>query len=530
MPGFLSTPATPLARLTTGATGHRTANSGDLQLPLKAGKKGNPPNFHSAFAKTDRVSPAAAGGPSKKLEDRHIVQGESNSVEQVDADSVEDASLDSPHDSQEEAAVGISEPGQLDLEDTEIDQDDPEFNGSVESQVFGPVPVATRQAGAIDSAGASIDIDVIGGAGLAAVTSRPTAAAPNGSADMGPKTPEGARQSSFAGSSIGETLLQSAHSDESDSGSRVASSPQVLAATIQQTLQQADPAALSGKPNSGGLAHSSRPEVSMMLPPNSDHAQLAQREISPGDGTIRLCDGIISQDAKTTLTMSAAPSADLAPPDMRRSATEGNTRTAITTATDAMRSAQSTTPEPNVTIFTPIKADGEDRGQPFISSDDPLISGDPRPAQLTNAELRMSTVANGGAPQMARHVAIQLSQAAMKGESRPIDLALNPSELGRVRITLTSGDAGMMVSLSAERQETLDMMRRHIDVLDQEFRDLGYDGTNFTFSQEQGGTQHIVKEGMSEGPSSDDVLGSVTNSDALQNSAVLRSDRLDIRL
>ena len=530
MPGFLSTPATPLARLTIGATGHRIAKSGDLQVSLKAGKQGDLPNFHSAFAKTDRVSPTAAGAPPKKHAEQHVVQGESDSVEQFGADSVEDASLNSFHDGQEAATVGISEPGQLDPEDTESDQDDPDFDGSLDSQVFGPVPLATRQAGAIDSADAFTDIDVRRGAALAPVTSRPTAATQNGGADMGRETPEGARQSSFAGPSVGESPLQSARSEESDTGTRVASSPQVHAATIQQALQQADPAVLSGKPNSGGLAHSSRPEVSMMLPPNSDHAQTAQREISTGDGPIPLSDGIISEDAKARLAMSAAPSADLAPTDMRSSATEGNTSTAITTATDAMRNAQSTTPEPNVSIFTPRMADGEDRGQTFISFDDPLISGDPRPAQLTNAELRMSPVANGGAPQMARHVAIQLSEAAMKGGSRPIDLALNPSELGRVRITLTPGDAGMIVSLSAERQETLDMMRRHIDVLDQEFRDLGYDGTNFTFSREQGGAQHIVKEGISEGPSSNDVSGSVTNSDALQNPVALRSDRLDIRL
>ena len=42
------------------------------------------------------------------------------------------------------------------------------------------------------------------------------------------------------------------------------------------------------------------------------------------------------------------------------------------------------------------------------------------------------------------------------------------------------------MSVTAERQETLDLMRRHIDQLAQEFKALGYGSINFDFNQQNG--------------------------------------------
>jgi hypothetical protein len=45
----------------------------------------------------------------------------------------------------------------------------------------------------------------------------------------------------------------------------------------------------------------------------------------------------------------------------------------------------------------------------------------------------------------------------------------------------------MTVSIIAERSETLDLMRRHINLLAEEFRDIGYTDIQFAFgSSEQG--------------------------------------------
>jgi len=43
-------------------------------------------------------------------------------------------------------------------------------------------------------------------------------------------------------------------------------------------------------------------------------------------------------------------------------------------------------------------------------------------------------------------------------------------------------DTGISVLITAERPETLDLMRRHIDQLAEEFRNLGYEDIGFEFT------------------------------------------------
>lgn len=87
-------------------------------------------------------------------------------------------------------------------------------------------------------------------------------------------------------------------------------------------------------------------------------------------------------------------------------------------------------------------------------------------------------------PEVMRHVAQQLADAARQMPDRPVELALNPEELGRVRLTFTSTDTGIHIAVMAERGETMDLLRRHIDTLAQEFREMGYKDVNFEFSRD----------------------------------------------
>ena len=79
-------------------------------------------------------------------------------------------------------------------------------------------------------------------------------------------------------------------------------------------------------------------------------------------------------------------------------------------------------------------------------------------------------------------IAAQLIDVARSLPDGPVELSLNPEELGRVRMTLTPGDGTIMVSLAAERGETADLLRRHAEMLAQEFRELGYREVTFDFS------------------------------------------------
>ncbi|MFC6582188.1 flagellar hook-length control protein FliK [Sulfitobacter aestuariivivens] len=56
-------------------------------------------------------------------------------------------------------------------------------------------------------------------------------------------------------------------------------------------------------------------------------------------------------------------------------------------------------------------------------------------------------------------------------------------------MALQMADTGIVVTLLTERPETLDLMRRHIDQLGQEFRALGYEDVTFSFAN-KGGDRH----------------------------------------
>lgn len=130
---------------------------------------------------------------------------------------------------------------------------------------------------------------------------------------------------------------------------------------------------------------------------------------------------------------------------------------------------------------------------------------------------------------LPRHVAAQLAEAVHRSGSgdRPIEVTLNPAELGRVRISMAPGDSTIIVTVLAERGETLDLMRRHADQLAQDFHDLGYGSTEFAFGQNSDG-----QGGAQDGAASGAVVPSdtISSSDGSPRPIHLNADRVDIRL
>ncbi|WP_342077334.1 flagellar hook-length control protein FliK [Yoonia sp. SS1-5] len=86
-----------------------------------------------------------------------------------------------------------------------------------------------------------------------------------------------------------------------------------------------------------------------------------------------------------------------------------------------------------------------------------------------------------GNPDMARQVANQLAVAIGGQSGGKAEIVLSPKELGRVRLSMSAVDATITLHIASERPETADLMRRHIDVLAQEFRELGYENIGFSF-------------------------------------------------
>ena len=64
-----------------------------------------------------------------------------------------------------------------------------------------------------------------------------------------------------------------------------------------------------------------------------------------------------------------------------------------------------------------------------------------------------------------------------------IEVSLNPAELGRLKLSLTPAENGMVINVMAERTETIEMIRRNLTDLEQAFLDMGHENITFSFDQ-----------------------------------------------
>lgn len=89
-------------------------------------------------------------------------------------------------------------------------------------------------------------------------------------------------------------------------------------------------------------------------------------------------------------------------------------------------------------------------------------------------------------PAEPRAIVRQIADAMIAAHENGIDLQLSPEELGRVKLSITPGEGGFLVTVSADRPETLELLRRHIDLLGEEFAALGLGDTAFSFNDPPG--------------------------------------------
>lgn len=83
------------------------------------------------------------------------------------------------------------------------------------------------------------------------------------------------------------------------------------------------------------------------------------------------------------------------------------------------------------------------------------------------------------------HLAAQIAEISRPLPQTPIELSLDPQELGHVRMTFTQDGATLNVAISAERHDTLEMLRRHVSLLAQDLRNAGLGDTSFSFGSDR---------------------------------------------
>ncbi len=151
-------------------------------------------------------------------------------------------------------------------------------------------------------------------------------------------------------------------------------------------------------------------------------------------------------------------------------------------------------------------APGGARADPALDRGDPArLSGEiDLPAAQSLSETRGAQASTPAAtPARAETpapVMRQISESLHRLADGGVEIQLRPEELGRVRMQMVQGEHGLTVMVSAERGETLDLMRRHIDQLARALQDMGYSGTQFSFSGGQG-QRGGPKSGLASEPS-----------------------------
>lgn len=156
-------------------------------------------------------------------------------------------------------------------------------------------------------------------------------------------------------------------------------------------------------------------------------------------------------------------------------------------------------------------------------------SAPPGPGEI--AAERLLRPASAATAELAREVAQQIGARITPLARGQFELMLSPAELGRLEIALREINGVMTLTVSAERPETLELIRRHVDLLAQELSQI---------AQRELALQ--LGAGGSGGQSGDPRSGAGTSSattgaesvsgvsDPAAAPTAIGSDRLDIRL
>jgi hypothetical protein len=122
--------------------------------------------------------------------------------------------------------------------------------------------------------------------------------------------------------------------------------------------------------------------------------------------------------------------------------------------------------------------------------DMPLVQthlGDsPSPAQIGGVPALPSHMPQ---PSPASPIAAQLLPYASAAQSGPVEVTLNPQELGQLRFEIQHRGEGVQIILSAERMDTMDLLRRNGEQLLADFRYAGFSGASLSFGKWGGAGQ-----------------------------------------
>lgn len=226
--------------------------------------------------------------------------------------------------------------------------------------------------------------------------------------------------------------------------------------------------------------------------PAADPAPPADGAASGGDGR-----GSEGQGSKGPGAGEAGPTASLHPARQRGAGTVVTCDGAAPAGGDPGPPPKEAAAEPPEAATLPAAKPGG-RGGTNVAGAEPSAAVDPfpltpdaiaeattgaDPAGGTRGVDRPQAAATNPAP-LPAGFGLRLAEAVAHFPDRAVELTLTPEELGRVRMTLSTQDGVLALSIQADRPETIDLMRRHIDQLAQDFREIGFTDLSFNFGRD----------------------------------------------
>lgn len=379
----------------------------------------------------------------------------------------------------------------------------------------GPAPTAARLTGDREGFDAFVDA----GAAMDHAPATAAFADPHGAEDMSAATPDTATPS---GQNTGDTGTGPAGPAADAAGMAARDAHRPAPDRAIDTMQFTTPSQrMAGTDQATGAALSANlpgPPAPAMISAPVPGAPEGPRKIPAGGHTRPAGDAGSAVSGRgqgivvTPTDMAKAASPDLPTPDAGLPRPGGPGRAADTTAppdgatgpqirTSAQPPAPAPVAHPGSGPQTPVPDPGAATALARLhgaAPQDPGARGDqPAPPDISagagpraHAALPAKTATpvpqqTVGLPQgVARQMTIALHTS---GPGRPVDLLLDPAELGHLRLNMTQRDGTMTLTITAERAETLDLLRRHIDLLAQDFRDIGYGDTSFAFDRGRAG-------------------------------------------
>jgi flagellar hook-length control protein FliK len=192
-------------------------------------------------------------------------------------------------------------------------------------------------------------------------------------------------------------------------------------------------------------------------PPLADPAQSLPIEPIP----VAPVDGVVPQSAPVDAAAAAREGADEAKIDAVAVPGAGRREPAV--APEPRRETADGAPISLPEDSSPVAKDSD---TPTQAVNTEAVGGTPRESRHVREAAAPTPPAPVDRPAPADQVSVHIAKAAANDERR-ITIRLDPPELGRVEVTLDTHKDSIRVALAVDRPETLDLLRRDAQALDQ---------------------------------------------------------------